>query len=261
MKSFLTSLKIFSIITFSMMISSVAANSFMTSPPKLSFKFNRGIVRTIYIINKDSKTLRMQISKVYYAPGAKTGPYKNDSILSKKAYDFDLTPYMRLSTKKIIVPVGKSRAIKLLISKPKHKLKPGTYKAFIYFKTIPTKVRVSKKKLKGVGVAVNLIFNQNSSVTGAVGKGYPFAATYKCIRHDGHVKLDITNPTSWQVNFKTNILNKSGKMLKESVQYKPVLPYTKGTRELNLKGIDVSDVAKLTWMMNKKPYSVMCHSS
>lgn len=252
-------LKLVVLVSVGLIATPLMARNFMTTPPKVTFDFNRNYVRTIHVVNKDTKTLRLEISKRFYMAGDEKGPYKADKMLSDKANDYNLVPYMRLSTKRVSIPSGKSRVIKLMVKKPQHKLSPGTYKGYIYFKTIPPKLRKSGVAAKGVGVQINLIFNQNSSVTGTVGKGYPDGATFKCVKKDGAVSLQIKNPTPWEVATKFNIVSNDNKVITKGATIFPVLPYTEGVRKLNLaQDATVDDVSKVTWVQNQKDYSVNC---
>jgi hypothetical protein len=202
----------------------------------------------------------MKVSKQYYGPGSTSGPYKKDKRLTNKGSDYDLTPYMRISTKKLSIPPNKSRVIKLLISKPKAGLAPDAYQGFLRFATVPPKVHKNNKKVDSgsLGIQINMVFNQNSGVTGFVGKGYPSNATYQCKRQNDHLDFLVKNPSPWLVKFNMSAVSKSGKVLQKKVSFTPLAPYSEGTRYIALNEVTPDEVQKLTWKMDGKVYKAVC---
>ncbi|MDF2690928.1 MAG: hypothetical protein K0S29_783 [Gammaproteobacteria bacterium] len=215
------------------------------------------------VINNANSPLALTVTSLYYPIGdGKTGPFMNDKALAD-ASQFDLTPYLKISPKKLVIAGHASRSIRFAIQLPNN-LPQGTYRANISYMPEVKSAALTNANLKPgqVMTGINVIMNQVGSIYANVGNGNAQAALVSCkvSSDDKVVTMSVTNNTNWVFNPMVNVFAGNSNKPVATLEPVSVMPQTQAQRDITLPA--KAQVDKITWQLPSegKPVvnTVMC---
>lgn len=175
-----------------------AGTSYLVAPGKVDFDLSHPTTQSFIINNNGDSTIRLRIKPIYFPIDSKSVGLGTHLNPETRAIE-DLTQYIRVSPKALILRPGQRRDIRVAIRAPID-AQPGDYRSHLLVAMVETdKVKKKEKESEKMSMQLNIKFETAVAILGRKGTRIP-SLVINCVRHPDYKELilEINNPTVWR---------------------------------------------------------------